>query len=94
MVAVALASAACGRPTSAGTVCCGEVGLSGDIRQVAQAEARLKEAAKLGFDSAAHPRRLACGNRVVAAPGGLRLMEIGHIVDLVAQFATDSERGA
>jgi DNA repair protein RadA/Sms len=91
-VAAALASAACDRPTSAGTVYFGEVGLSGEIRQVAQAEARLKEAAKLGFDAAALPRRLARGNRAVAAPDGLRLVEIGHIADLVAQFAPDSGR--
>ncbi len=52
-VAAALASAApTDQPTSAGTVYFGEVGLSGEVRQVAQAEARLKEAAKLGFDTA------------------------------------------
>ena len=82
-VAAALASAACDRPTSAGTVYFGEVGLSGEIRQVAQAEARLKEAAKLGFDSAALPkpggarqptgggtgRHAAGGNRTYRRPG-------------------------
>ena len=62
----------------------GEVGLSGEVRQVAQAEARLKEAAKLGFDAATLPRRVAHGNRKLAAPDGLRLEEIGHIADLVA----------
>jgi DNA repair protein RadA/Sms len=69
----------------------GEVGLSGEIRQVAQAEARLKEAAKLGFDAATLPRRLARGNRPVAAPEGLRLEEVGHIADLVGQFAKGAE---
>ena len=48
-VAAAIASAASDRPTSPGTVYFGEVGLSGEVRQVAQAEARLKEAAKLGI---------------------------------------------
>jgi len=85
-VAAALASAASDQPTSAGTVYFGEVGLSGEIRQVAQAEARLKEAAKLGFDSATLPRRLARGNRPLAPPDGLRLEEIGHIADLVGAF--------
>ena len=89
-VAAALASAACDRPTSAGTVYFGEVGLSGEIRQVAQAEARLKEAAKLGFDSAALPKRVARGNRPVAAPDGMRLEEIGHIADLVGWFTPSS----
>jgi DNA repair protein RadA/Sms len=89
-VAAAIASAAFNQPTSAGMVYFGEVGLSGEIRQVAQAEARLKEAAKLGFDSAALPRRLAHGNRKLAAPEGLQLEEIGHIADLVARFAPES----
>jgi DNA repair protein RadA/Sms len=88
-VAAAVASAAFNRPTSAGQVYFGEVGLSGEIRQVAQAEARLKEAAKLGFDSAALPRRLAHGNRRLHAPEGLVLEEIGHITDLVTRFAPE-----
>jgi DNA repair protein RadA/Sms len=89
-VAAAIASAAFEQPTSAGMVYFGEVGLSGEVRQVAQAEARLKEAAKLGFDAAALPRRVARGNRAMAAPDGLRLEEIGHIADLVARFAPES----
>ena len=93
-VAAAIASAAFETPTSAGMVYFGEVGLSGEVRQVAQAEARLKEAAKLGFDSAALPRRVARGNRAMAAPDGLRLEEIGHIADLVARFAPESAIGA
>ncbi|HET8996798.1 MAG TPA: DNA repair protein RadA, partial [Acetobacteraceae bacterium] len=67
-----------------------EVGLSGEVRQVAQAEARLKEAAKLGFDAATLPRRLARGNRAIAAPEGLRLEEIGHIADLVTRFTPEA----
>ncbi len=83
-VAAALASAAADRPTDPGRVYFGEVGLSGEIRQVAQAEARLKEAQKLGFTSACLPRRVARGNRPLAAPEGLALHEIGHLSDLVA----------
>ncbi|MDR3535653.1 MAG: DNA repair protein RadA [Acetobacteraceae bacterium] len=93
-VAAAIASAAFNQPTSAGRVYFGEVGLSGEVRQVAQAEARLKEAAKLGFDSAALPRRLAHGNRKLAAPDGLVLEEIGHIADLVARFAPESAQSS
>ncbi|GAC1345231.1 MAG: DNA repair protein RadA [Acetobacteraceae bacterium] len=84
-VAAALASAATETPTSAGMVYFGEVGLSGEVRQVAQAEARLKEAQKLGFEAACLPRRL--GGRKLAAPDGLRLDEIGHLTDLVAGFS-------
>jgi DNA repair protein RadA/Sms len=89
-VAAAIASAAFETPTSPGMVYFGEVGLSGEVRQVAQAEARLKEAAKLGFDFATLPRRVAHGNRRLAAPDGLGLEEIGHIADLVARFAPES----
>ena len=86
-VAAALASAATEQPTSPDMVYFGEVGLSGEVRQVAQADARLKEAAKLGFAQATLPRRVARGNRPAAAPEGLRLGEICHLADLVAQFS-------
>ncbi len=85
-IAAALISASTDQPTSAGMVYFGEVGLSGEIRQVAQAEARLKEAAKLGFDGACLPRRVARGGRALAAPEGLALHEIGHLSDLVGRF--------
>ena len=91
-VAAAIASAAFETPTSPGMVFFGEVGLSGEVRQVAQAELRLKEAAKLGFDSATLPRRVAHGNRKLAAPDGLELQEIGHIADVVARFAPESAK--
>jgi DNA repair protein RadA/Sms len=86
-VAAALASAATDTPTDPACVYFGEVGLSGEVRQVAQAESRLKEAQKLGFESAVLPRRLAGGNRRLAAPDGFLLLEIGHLSDLVARFA-------
>ena len=84
-VAAALASAATETPTSAGVVYFGEVGLSGEVRQVAQAEARLKEAQKLGFSRACLPRRLS--GRKLVAPEGLVTDEIGHLTDLVGAFS-------
>jgi DNA repair protein RadA/Sms len=89
-VAAALASAATETPTDPGSVYFGEVGLSGEIRQVAQAEARLKEAQKLGFAAACLPRRVARGDRKLLAPPGLRLNEIGHVSDLIAAFTGKS----
>jgi DNA repair protein RadA/Sms len=89
-VAAALISAATEQPTDPDMVYFGEIGLSGEIRQVAQAESRLKEAAKLGFGQATLPRRVARGNRPLAAPEALALTEIGHISDLVARFAANS----
>lgn len=83
-VAAALISAASGVPTSSGEVYFGEVGLSGEVRQVAQADARLKEAAKLGFDQATLPRRVARGSVRNKPPEGLALRELGHLSDLIS----------
>jgi DNA repair protein RadA/Sms len=54
-VAAALISALSERPVPADAVAFGEVALSGEIRPVAHAALRLKEAAKLGFDRALVP---------------------------------------
>ena len=56
----------------------GEISLSGDIRPVPQAEARLKEAAKLGFKQAFIPK----GTKVEGA--GLKLTEMTSVADLLA----------
>jgi DNA repair protein RadA/Sms len=51
-VAVAIASAARGKPVRPGLACFAEVGLTGRLRPVAQAERRLAETAKLGLSEA------------------------------------------
>ncbi|HUP18928.1 MAG TPA: DNA repair protein RadA [Gemmatimonadota bacterium] len=51
-VVVALASSRADRPLKAGTVVFGEVGLTGEVRPVRLAGARLREAARLGFTRA------------------------------------------
>lgn len=51
-VVVALASSRRERPVRAGTVVFGEVGLTGEIRPVRLGDARLREAARLGFERA------------------------------------------
>ncbi|HWB57278.1 MAG TPA: DNA repair protein RadA [Gaiellaceae bacterium] len=48
-IALAIASAARGLPVRTGVACFGEIGLTGRLRPVAQAERRLAECAKLGF---------------------------------------------
>ena len=55
-LALAIASAAIGRPLPPDLVVCGEVGLGGELRQVAQSQRRLAEAARLGFTAAIVPR--------------------------------------
>jgi DNA repair protein RadA/Sms len=62
-VAAAVASSVKDRPVRAEAVLIGEVGLSGELRTVAQMPARLREAAKLGFQTAIVPRRLRKGER-------------------------------
>jgi DNA repair protein RadA/Sms len=92
-VAAALISAAADVPTDPETVFFGEIGLSGELRAVAQADLRLKEAAKLGFTRAACPKRVAGGAARPAAPPGLQLIEIGHLTDLVGVVAGSVKRG-
>ncbi|QDZ07347.1 DNA repair protein RadA [Sphingomonas panacisoli] len=54
-VAAALISALSERPVPADAVAFGEIALSGEVRPVAHAPLRLKEAAKLGFEHALGP---------------------------------------
>ncbi len=84
-VAAALVSALGGAPVPAGTAVFGEIALSGEVRPVAQADARLKEAAKLGFTRALAPERRARkgADRV---PTGIEIREIARLDDLLAVF--------
>jgi DNA repair protein RadA/Sms len=91
-VAAALISALQDVPTDPEMVFFGEIGLSGELRQVAQAELRLKEAAKLGFAKAAAPRRVAGGASRLSVPASLSLIELGHLTDLVV-VATGGVKG-
>jgi DNA repair protein RadA/Sms len=92
-VAAALVSALTDIPVPADTVVFGEIGLSGRVRPVAHAEARLKEAAKLGFTEAWVPLRPA--RRAVRAAGeGLATTAIGHLGELVARLSPPRRRPA
>jgi len=85
-VGAALLSSLSGIAVPSGSVFFGEVGLSGEIRAVSHAEARLKEAAKLGFKYAIAPRRR---GQTKAGANGLKINEIGHLAELALMF--DSE---
>jgi DNA repair protein RadA/Sms len=78
-VAAALLSALSQEPVPDKTVVFGEIGLSGEVRPVGQAEARLREAAKLGFVQAIAPARR-------GADFGLRVAEIRHLRQLVERL--------
>lgn len=82
-VAAALMSSLSTIAAPADAVFFGEVGLSGEVRQVSHAEARLKEASKLGFKQAFVPP-LRGGAK--AKPKGLKITEIKHLNDLTQLF--------
>ncbi len=88
-VAAALVSSVTGVPLPATTVVFGEVGLSGEVRRVRQADARLKEAAKLGFTKALTPRERRAGNE--ARSTVLAAREIERLQDLVALLDPDAQ---
>ena len=85
-VAAALLSSLSQIAVPDGSLFYGEVGLSGEIRAVSHAEARLKEAAKLGFKGAIVPKRR---GKVTPSPNGLKINELGHLAELALMF--DSE---
>jgi DNA repair protein RadA/Sms len=77
-VAVALVSALSERPVPAETVAFGEVALSGELRPVAHANLRLKEAAKLGFERAVVPASVSGGMGMPTLTG---FRTLGSLVD-------------
>jgi DNA repair protein RadA/Sms len=72
-VAAAIASSGRNAPVRADCVLIGEVGLSGELRMVGQMQARLREAANLGFKIAIVPKRLRGGE---PWPDGLKIVEV------------------
>src|SRR5919199_1112098 len=77
-VAAALVSAMSERPVPSEAVVLGEIALSGEIRPVAHAGLRLKESAKLGFETAWVPKGIKGGE-------GLQLAEFASLRQLVDQ---------
>ncbi len=76
-LALALASSLRDRPVPVGTVAIGEVGLLGELRAVAGLERRLREAARLGFETAIVPPP-GRGGRSTAVDG-LRIVEVATL---------------
>jgi DNA repair protein RadA/Sms len=81
-VALALISALSDRPVPEDVVAFGEIGLSGELRMVSQADLRLREAGKLGFRRALRPRRRNAEGKDRAI-GGVEVLETGHLQDLI-----------
>ncbi|HEX9557999.1 MAG TPA: magnesium chelatase domain-containing protein, partial [Reyranella sp.] len=85
-VAAAVVSSLADQPVPPEMVVFGEIGLGGEVRPVSQREARLREAAKLGFSSALVPRGRTGVGAALRTPEGIAIDEIEHLADLVARF--------
>jgi len=85
-VAAAVVSSLADESVPSDMVVFGEIGLGGEVRPVSQREARLREAAKLGFRSALVPRGRAGTGPAPRTAEGIAIDEIEHLSDLVARF--------
>ena len=77
-MAAAIASSYYDRPAPADLAIVGEVGLSGEIRQVSQLGARLNEAAKIGFKRALVPRIRRQTDDILPS---IQRIEVGNVAD-------------
>ena len=84
-VAAALISSLQDAPAPAESVWFGEIGLTGEVRPVAHGDARLKEAAKLGFRAAVTPPA-----RQPPASEGLGLETVGHVAELASRLGAQA----
>ena len=84
-VAAALISSLSGDPIAEETIIFGEIALSGEIRPVGQADARLKEAEKLGFSQAFIPSKMKHKNKK------LKTAELNQLIKLVDIIAPNLE---
>ena len=78
-VVAAVASSVRGRPLPDDVVCWGEVGLTGEVRSVSRADARVREAGRQGFRRCVLPAGNAAGLRV---PDGLRVRGVATLAQL------------
>jgi len=80
-MALSLASSYYDKPAPQDMVMVGEIGLSGELRAVAQLPARLYEASKLGFKRALIPKMR---RKIPDLPSDLKLVEVRHIGEAMA----------
>jgi DNA repair protein RadA/Sms len=88
--AAALVSSLADAPLPADAVYFGEISLSGAVRPVAQAAARLKEAQKLGFARAILPES---AHAESAREAGPLLKPVSSLAKLVADIVADGKQG-
>jgi DNA repair protein RadA/Sms len=81
-IATALASSICDRPVAERTVVFGEVGLTGEVRGVTQAAARVAEARRLGFTRAIVPKDNLKG---IGAIEGIEVLPVANLDEAFIQ---------
>ena len=77
---LAVVSSLTGKPLPGDLVACGEVGLGGELRQVAHTPRRLSEAARLGFRQAIVP------TSAPDAPPGIEVFRVGTLLEAVGRL--------
>lgn len=81
--AAALISSVTDMPLPQGCIVFGEISLSGEVRAVGRAEARLREAQKLGFDQALSPPLTVKG-------GGVQITGVSRLTEAVERISQNS----
>ena len=89
-LALAVASSYRSRPVLEGTLAVGEVSLSGELRRVSRVEARVREAAALGFRRAAVPAMQAADARTE----GIEVVPVATVREAIGEAAGREGRGS
>lgn len=82
-IILAIVSSFKNRPIDEKTICFGEVGLSGEVRAVSQAEQRVLEAKKLGYETVVLPKVSMEGLEPVQGIRMIGISGIGEAIDLI-----------
>lgn len=80
-VALAIYSTCKGLKGSGKMLAIGEIGLTGDLRSVQNAEKIVKEAARLGFSKAVMPQKNAA--RMTEVPGGIEVVGVSNLKEAI-----------
>jgi DNA repair protein RadA/Sms len=90
-LALALASSRLDLALPADAAACGEIGLGGEIRRVARLDARVAEAARLGFRRLLVP---AGARDALPVPRGAQLVPLGDLAEAVAWLSSTAVHGS
>jgi DNA repair protein RadA/Sms len=88
-IAAAVASSFTERRVAPGTVLLGEIGLGGELRPVPRTEARIREAAKLGFERCVVPKASATSAGDHTGGDGIELLRAASVKQAI-ELALDS----